>query len=308
MSKKHTPDISVVIPLYNGETFIAECLESVFAQTDQPMEVIVVDDGSTDKSVEIVKNFEKNITVINQKNSDVSAARNAGVKAAHGELIAFLDQDDLWEPSKLEKQIALFMKEPDIDLVFTDLVKIGPSGKKRHPKDRDKIARSLTDSNLFHKLAIKNVLMPSAVMVKKGSFVKAGLFDESFATCGDYEMWLRMAGMNMKFRYVSDPLTVYRYHGANESKKTDIMNEDRIKAVEKVFDNPSLSESKKRFRNKSIARAYIEGAHAYYSRKNYKGFLDYAHKALSLDKSSLGWKFMRRLVRAWARTRVMGQG
>ncbi|MBD3345011.1 MAG: glycosyltransferase [Chitinivibrionales bacterium] len=304
MNRLAPPMVSVVIPLYNGEMFIVECLESVFAQTEQPVEIVVVDDGSTDKSVEIVKSFGGNITLVSQKNGDVSAARNAGVEAAGGELIAFLDQDDLWEQCKLEKQIASFCREPEIDLVFTDLIKIGASGKRHRPKDRDRIARSLTDRTLFKTLALKNLLMPSAVMVKKESFTRAGYFDESFATCGDYEMWLRMAGMDMRFRYVPEPLTVYRYHGANESKKTELMNADRIKAVEKTFANPLLPGDKKVLEKQSLSRAYREGAHTYFSAKNYRGVLNFATRAWKYDKRVINWKLLRRFVRAWVKTRT----
>ena len=139
--------VSVVIPVFNGEKFITECLKSVYEQTYNNIEIIVVDDGSTDNSLVIIKDFPGEKKIIQQKNGDVSLARNSGVENSSGDFIAFLDQDDKWQPIKLEKQINLFHKFPEIDLVFTDLIKFFSSGKKHHAKDKHKIALSLTDQS-----------------------------------------------------------------------------------------------------------------------------------------------------------------
>jgi glycosyltransferase involved in cell wall biosynthesis len=296
-SKNKSALVSVVITVYNGETFLAECLESVFSQTYHPMEVIVVDDGSTDRSLEIAKTFLGVKHIVRQKNKDVSAARNAGVEKACGDFIAFIDHDDKWMPDKLAKQMGVFQKESMADLVFCDLIKFFPSGKTHHASDKHRIALSLTDDNLFSMLVRKNVLMPSAVLVKKKSFLKAGKFDESFKTCGDYEMWIRMAEMGMKFRYLPEALTHYRQHTENASKKVETMHRDRLRAIKKIFSSPGLSPKNKAMEPLGLAFAYMEGAHSFFSIKQYSKFLENARKAYAYSKRVVNWKFIKRYIR-----------
>lgn len=290
--------VSVVIPVYNGEKYIEECLESVYQQTYRPIEVVVVDDGSTDNSLEVIENSPGEKKIISQQNKDVSHARNTGVQNASGEFIAFLDQDDLWHHEKLEKQIQAFSDNPEVDLVFSDLIKFNDEGKKRRAKDRHKYASRLNDQNLFEMLVRKNVLMPSGVMVRKKSFVRAGMFDAQFKTCGDYEMWLRMAAKGMKFRYLPEPLTLYRQHEENNSKKIEIMNEDRLKAVRKIFSLRELSPAQKKLEKIALASVYMESAHAFFSIKEYERFLQDAKEAISHSKQMVNWKFLRRYIRA----------
>lgn len=292
------PLVSAVIPVFNGEKYIAESLQSVFQQSYKPIEIIVVDDGSTDSSLQIINKIPGEKKIITQQNKDVSEARNSGIENAKGEYIAFLDQDDLWNKTKIEKQIQVFLKNLDVDLVFTDLSKFNDEGRMWHPKDRHKTASRLSDKNLFEYLIKKNVLMPSAVMVKKDSIENAGLFDSNFKTCGDYEMWLRMAALGMKFNYLPEPLTLYRQHGKNTSKKIEIMNEDRLRAIKKIFSLKDLSPEQKSLENLGLAAAYKESAQFYFSIKEYRQFLKYANKALSYDKRIINWKIIGRYFRA----------
>ncbi len=293
------PLVSVIIPVYNGEKYVQECLESVYQQTYRPIEVIIVDDGSTDNSLQAVKKVPGEKKIIAQQNRDVSHARNTGVSNAAGEFIAFLDQDDIWHHEKLEKQVQVFQAELEVDLIFTDLIKFNEEGKMRHPKDRHRYASKLNDENLFAMLVRKNVLMPSAVMVKKEGFVKAGMFDPQFKTCGDYEMWLRMASKNMKFRYVAEPLTMYRYHSKNVSKQTLTMHNDRIKVMEKIFSSSYLSLQEKALRNLGLASVYMQGAHSFFSINQYTDFIENAKKAVAFSRHVITLKFITRYFRSW---------
>ena len=301
---RDTPLVSVVIPVYNGEPFIADCLQSVHEQTYRPLEVIVVDDGSTDRSLEIVKRSPGEIKIITQQHRDVSGARNAGIREAAGAYIALLDQDDLWRPDKLIKQIDVFRQHPEIDLVFTDLIKFFPSGKRHHAADKDRLARSLTDDNLFAKLVRKNVLMPSSVMARRKSILDAGLFDEAFKTCGDYELWLRMAALGMKFRYLPEPLTLYRHHGQNTSRQTAIMHADRVMAIEKAFGHPKLPQRHLPLQRQALAAAYALGAHTFFSIRAYEKFLENARRALAYDWRVASPKLVSRYLRSWLFARM----
>lgn len=303
-SSESFPLVSVIVPVYNGQKFLDASLNSITSQTYPNLETIIVDDGSTDNSLEIAENWPGQKTIIKQKNGDVAAARNAGVRASKGEFIAFLDQDDIWESEKIEQQMACFLKSPDLDLVFTDLIKFFPEGKKHHASDKHKIASSLNSENLFKKLVIKNVLMPSAVMVKKSSFEKAGGFDESFKTCGDYELWLRMASKGMNFYYLPKPLTLYRYHGGNTSKKTAVMHADRVKVIEKIFSQPDLKPEYKVLETKAKAEVYMIGAHSFFSDRNYGKFLENFYIAARLSKTSITPRSLKRWLKSWYRLKL----
>jgi glycosyltransferase involved in cell wall biosynthesis len=302
-AEQHNPLVSVVIPLYNGEKYIRDCLLSVYEQTYRPLEVIIVDDGSTDDSLAVIEKVQGEKTVIRQQNADVSAARNTGVEHSKGKYVAFIDQDDLWLPDKIDRQVSVFKEDDRIDLVFTDLVKIFDTGKRRHARDKHDIALSLTDDNLFPTLVKKNVLMPSTVMVKRESLIKAGYFDEDFKTCGDYEMWLRMAGQRMVFRYLPQRLTLYRQHEDNTARETDIMYRDRIKAIEKTFSDANLEPELRKLERTGLAAAYVMGAHTFYSGRRYEEFLTNAATAFSYDRRIVDLKFITRYIRAWLYSR-----
>lgn len=305
--KTANPLVSVVIPVYNGEKYIEECFHSVYQQSYRPMEVIVIDDGSTDNSLNLIKQIPGEKKVISQQNTDVSQARNTGIQTASGEFIAFIDQDDIWEKEKLEKQVRVFGENLSTDLVFTDSLKFNDKGEKRQPRDKHKIASQLNDRNLFSTLMRKNVLMPSAVMVKKESIEKAGLFDPSFKTCGDYEMWLRMSALGMKFLYLPEPLVLYRQHAENTYKKSEIMHEDRLKALDSIFANFDLTPDQQSLTPHAYAAAYAESAHAFFGNKNYRRFLENAQKAMHNSWQVVNFKFIRRYLRSWIYVNILNR-
>lgn len=223
------PLVSVIIPAYNAENFIAETLSSIFAQIYRPIEIVVVDDGSTDKTAEIVKNYQTSKTnktnqtdktnktndtdliYIYQHNAGPSSARNTGIKAAKGEYIAFLDADDLWTKEKLDKQIQLFKKEPDLDIVFTD-AKITRFNENRieetvmfHKKGLNKefFGHNYIVLNPLQKLLKLNFMLTPTVVAKRSCFRNDIFFNEKRKYTEDWELWLKMS-LNYKFGYVND--------------------------------------------------------------------------------------------------------
>lgn len=306
--KTANPLVSVVIPVYNGEKYIEECLQSVYRQSYRPIEVIVIDDGSADNSVNLISQFPDEKKLISQRNTDVSQARNVGIQNAEGQFIAFIDQDDIWEKEKLEKQVRAFREKPGTDLVFTDSLKFNDKGERRHPRDKHEIASRLNDQNLFSTLVMKNVLMPSAVMVKKESIEKAGLFESTFKTCGDYEMWLRMAAMGMKFLYLPEPLALYRQHAENTYKNSQIMHKDRLKALDSIFANQALTPELRRLEPFAYAAAYAESAHAFFGNRNYRKFMENAQKAVHNSWQVVNLKFIRRYLLSWVYANILNRG
>jgi glycosyltransferase involved in cell wall biosynthesis len=200
------PIVSVVIPAYNAGPYIAEAINSVVAQTFTDWELIVVDDGSTDDTAERVAPFlsDPRVSLHRKANGGPSSARNVGITATKADLIAFLDADDYWLPTKLEKQIAVMAKYPDIGVCGTSRRHISENG--------DILASSLGEE--FHGKAFPRLLYGpiadmSMALIRRTVFEKAGLFDESLLLSEDYEFWLRV-GRDFCFHIIPEPLACIR--------------------------------------------------------------------------------------------------
>ena len=205
--------ISIVIPLYNKESQIANTLLSVLAQTYQDFEVVIVDDGSTDGSVaEVQKIQDQRIRIISQKNAGVSAARNRGIAEAKGEYIAFLDADDEWKPDYLAAQAALIEKYPDYKVFATNYEFRNASGLVRPTILKGlEINDSGILGNYFEVSAISHPpLWTSAVMVEKKAIESVGGFPEGIRSGEDLITWARLA-CNYKIAYDKRPMAIYCY-------------------------------------------------------------------------------------------------
>jgi glycosyltransferase involved in cell wall biosynthesis len=194
------PKVSVVIPSYNTASLIANCLDSVFAQTFRDFEAIVVNDGSPDtpRLEEVLRPYQDKIVYIRQQNKRVAGARNTAIRQAQGEFLAFLDSDDSWLPDHLSCQMALFGNDPTLDLVYSDAALVTESARQ---KTFMEICPSAGVAN-FESLAVERCHIPiSTVVARKAALIKAGLFDENLVRCDDYDMWLRAAFWGAKIEY-----------------------------------------------------------------------------------------------------------
>lgn len=220
--KAMNPLVSVIIPAYNAGKFISDALDSVYAQTYRPIEIIVVDDGSTDKTADVVKKYiaeatyqpkSTDITAIylHQKNSGPSAARNAGIRTAKGGYIAFLDADDLWLNNKLAKQMALFEKDSAMDIVFTDvkITRLRDSGVEEFTVFQEKklgadfFGHDYLVVDPLLKLIKLNFMPTPSVVIKRKCFEEGNFFNEKTSYAEDWELWLKMS-VNCRFGYISD--------------------------------------------------------------------------------------------------------
>jgi len=205
---KNQPLVSVIIPTYNKSQYLREAIKSVLNQTYKNIEVIVVDDGSTDNTKEIVESFnDSRIIYIFQENKGPAIARNTGIKKAQGRYIAFLDSDDLWLKEKLEKQIDFMEKNSEIGLLGTGCYEMTDKGKI--------IGKKIfpTKNKILQKDLIKyNPFIQSSIITKREVFDKVGLwYDEKFRESEDYELWLRIAG-NYKIGNLAELLVMKRYY------------------------------------------------------------------------------------------------
>ncbi len=178
--------ISVIIPTYNRAHTLSRALDSVLAQTHPADEVIVIDDGSTDSTVELLQNSYPNVTLIQQQNRGVSAARNSGIRASHSEWVALLDSDDEWLPDKLNKQLALVSQQPEYKIIHSDEIWIRYGVRVNQMKKHIK-----KGGWIFQDCLPLCAISPSAVMIHRSVFDDVGLFDESLPACEDYDLWLR---------------------------------------------------------------------------------------------------------------------
>jgi len=194
------PRVSIVIPSYNTADLIAACLDSVFAQTFQDFEAIVVNDGSPDTPdlEKVLQPYLDRIVYIKQVNKRAAGARNTAIAKARGEFLAFLDSDDTWLPNHLESQMKQFEADPALGLVYANAVLVGDPTRQIEFMEKCPSAGEAG----FEALVVERCQIPvSTVVARKAAIVKAGGFDESLARCDDYDMWLRTALYGGKVGY-----------------------------------------------------------------------------------------------------------
>nr|MDO8044211.1 glycosyltransferase [Candidatus Baldrarchaeota archaeon] len=212
------PKVSVILPCYNGARWISEAIESVLNQTFEDFELIVVDDGSTDNSREIVTSYmdDKRVHYIYQKNRGFSAAVNRGLKESKGDLVGFICQDDLWLPDKLKLQVKYLSKHKDVGLVHTSCFDIDSQGRTIRIRNIEMPVVS-SKEEFIEKLFLRNFIAFPTVLVKRQCFDQVGFFDEHMVGFSDHDMWLRMAG-KFNIGHLSRPLVKKREHEFQLSK------------------------------------------------------------------------------------------
>ncbi|MDW8071802.1 MAG: glycosyltransferase [Anaerolineae bacterium] len=233
------PEVSIIMPAYNAGRFIGEALESVLRQTFQDFEVIVVDDGSTDDTAEVVARFaDPRIRYVYQENRGPEPARNSGLQLAQGNLIAFLDADDLWEPGFLAHMVSYLQAHPHVDGVYCGYRYMQVDGTPLP----EVVNRVVPPEDLYETLLEGNFLSTCAVLLRRSVFTKTGSFDETLSHSGDYDMWLRIAA-NSRLEGVRDTLVWYRRHNMNTTLGLEKQIACHAAIVAKHFgedvDNPS---------------------------------------------------------------------
>ena len=225
--------VSVVIPTYNGGEHLLDAVNSVLQQTYAPLEIIVVDDGSKEDILRILSPVSQRIMYIRQDNAGPAAARNTGVRAARGEFIAFLDDDDLWHPTKLEAQMHGMSQDPDCGLVYSYPILIDEKGSlifNQPPK-------TFPSGYVYYDFLKQNqIVTVSATLLRASVFQKVGFFDTNLYVCEDYDLWLRIA-KDYKLIFCSNATVYYRHIASGISKNNYNRLYGGLYVINKILNN-----------------------------------------------------------------------
>ena len=253
------PTVSVVIPTYNRAGYILDAIESVLSQTYTDYEIIVIDDGSADRTRDVLQSLiaEDKIRYAYQGNQGVSAARNRGIHWAKGKYIVFLDSDDLWDPAKLEKQAAFLDSNPGVALVHNSFSRVDLAGTLLGYRDTSRFSGWVYPAIL---LDWSVLIPPSCVMVRASALEEAGDFDESMDWGEDVDLWRRIA-QRYPIGVIPEDLTTMRVHAENASgAKIQI---ETLRSFERYLNKAFADDAQlsSRFRHRAFAKMYSNFAH-----------------------------------------------
>jgi glycosyltransferase involved in cell wall biosynthesis len=224
------PRVTVVIPAYNAEDTLGAALDSALAQTYADFSVVVIDDGSKDGTSAVADRYGSRARCIRTENRGVSAARNRGLEEAPGELVAFLDADDLWKEEKLERQVRLFDERPGVGVVTCSSLRVDEQLQAREVRPARRYPDAC-EALLLRSQVLGNCSSP---LVSRELAVRAGGFDPSFSQCADWDFFLRLS-RETEFGIIEDPLVLYRASEGNMSGDIGLLERDTFAVLDKFF-------------------------------------------------------------------------
>jgi glycosyltransferase involved in cell wall biosynthesis len=272
--------ISVVIPTYNRAHTLRRALDSVLAQTWPPSEILVVDDGSTDGTPDLLKSYgDRGVRVIKTRNQGVSHARNRGVEACTGDWIAFLDSDDEWLPQKLEKQLEVISATPQISLIHGEEIWIR-RGVRVNPMNK----HQKKGGDVFPDAVRLCCISPSTALIRKELFVEKGGFREDFPVCEDYDLWLKITAHH-RVGFVKEPI-IKKYGGHDDqlSRQFFAMDFWRVLSLWDVVQS-NISSQKRQLALSELQKKCPILLHGYRKHSNLKDY----DRIFSIFHDSLGF-------------------
>jgi glycosyltransferase involved in cell wall biosynthesis len=281
--------VSVVIPAYNAAPYIGGTLNSVLAQTFTNYEILVVNDGSPDTTAleSVLQPYQGSIRYIKQENRGPSGARNAGIQAARGKYVAFLDSDDVWLPQHLAQQMELFARDPSLALVYANGLHIAEDKPVGIAFDSTPQSLPVDFDALLAERATVNT---SSTVVARQALVEAGMFDERFRRCEDFDLWLRLAHAGVRMTF-SREIQIGHRLANGLAADSELMKQALIEVYEKAATIPGLNESQLQLIRSKIANIataiQFERAKRFLLAGEFGQALEYVNKALARDP---GWK------------------
>lgn len=288
---EQTPLVSAILPVYNGAAFLRDAIDSVLAQSYQPVECIVVDDGSTDESPAIAAEYGARVRLVQQPNLRVAAARNNGAVAAQGELLAFLDADDVWDRDRLLRQWRALEGRPEMGAAVcaTQMVDrdLRPTRVVEQPPDL-----TLEDMLLWRADVVST---SSNLLIRRSLFEEVGGFDTELTASEDWMMTFALVARG-ELIAIPEPLVLYRVHGSNWSLSVEAIEGGMTGALGKVFDEYRDDPRVMRLRRRSYANLHRMLAGSYFTRRQPGRFLKQAALSVARDPRTLGY-FLRMPLR-----------
>jgi teichuronic acid biosynthesis glycosyltransferase TuaG len=254
--------VSIIMPAYNAERYVADAVRSVLGQTCGDWELVVVDDGSKDGTAEVVRGLaarDARIRLVERENGGQAAARNTGIRASHGTLVAFLDADDLWVGEKLELQLGA-LEETGADVLSSNgFVFLGDDSSVEAYELATAPGRT-EGAEMFKLLYAFNRIQIQSVVVRRGWLEKVGLFDEDrrYQNCEDYDLWLSLAAAGAVFYGMEEKLIKYRRHSTASTHEESNVLRPMVEVMKKHGRNPALGEKVVRTRIRDLYRSLAE--------------------------------------------------
>lgn len=276
--------VSAVIPSYNYARFIRQAVDGALAQTYRPLEVVVVDDGSSDDSRALLAGYGDAIRVFHQERLGASEARNRGIREARGRFIALLDSDDYWHPEKISKQMLQFASAR-VGLVYTGLGYVDADGASLGQSTDGFEGDVLRDFCLFTPPGVK--ISGSSALVRRECFDEVGLFDPKIASSSDWDMWRRLAS-RFDFAIVREPLTFYRLHAGSMRHDVEGYRRAMLMAMEKTFSDPAARRIHG-VRRMAYANFYRILSGCYFRNGNFSSAVRCAFKSVATHPAALGY-------------------
>ncbi|MGA9532817.1 MAG: glycosyltransferase [Anaerolineales bacterium] len=256
--------VSVIVPAYNQSRFLGAALESIFNQDFEDFELVVVDDGSTDETADVVRSYkDARLHYYFQPNSGLSAARNTGIRKSSGEFLAFLDADDLFLPSKLTSLLRAFHESPELGLVAGQAILIDESGRR--------IGKTFSQGppNPIERMLLGNPLHVGSVLLRHGCQEKVGYFDEMLQSYEDWDYWLRLAYAGCRIGWVDEPVSMYRFHQDQMTRDGETMTAAVFSVLNKFYFTSQLRGEWRSLRNEAYSRAHLRAAAQDFAAQNY---------------------------------------
>ena len=255
----HSSPVSVVIPAHNYAHYLPSAIDSILAQTYSEFEIIVIDDGSTDSTREVISRYtDPRVRYVWQSNAGLSAARNTGIREARFPLVAFLDADDRWQPTLLDEVMRCFAALPSsYAAVATSSARIDAEGQ---PIEGPKFVFEKSGELTARDFCIRNRPLSSSIVVKREVFAECGDFDTTLRSSEDRDMWIRLTARGHRLHFLGEPLACIRRHGANMSKNAPRMKQNTRRVLNKAWRTGAVSQLQIAFWLRVLAVHYFQVA------------------------------------------------
>jgi len=277
------PKVSVIIPAYNQAKYLRDAIDSVLNQTFQDLELIIVDDGSTDETRDIVSSYNHNkITYIYQENQGLSSARNTGIKSSNGSYLAFLDSDDLFLPNIIEDQIIALHNQPTLKVVLCGwnyidehgsvIISVIPWEKYPNPD--------------LESLLIGMPYVPTGTLFRRDCFEGIGLFDETLTGGEDWDLFIRLASTNNLMAWTKGILCNYRIHSSNMTRDPDRLT-DKIRVLDNFFNSTNSKQVDQETKAMAYSTAFLQITNATYLAFDFERAKNFFSEAIKYNPNLL---------------------